>query len=192
MLGSSIIYRIAFGPRQGRKAFTLQTLPAQAEPARTSARSAKAGGFSVHAGVAAAPWERNKLERLTRYITRPALSEKRLSLAANGLVRYELKTSHRDGTTYVFFEPMDFIARLAALIPKPRVNLICYHGVFAPNSAHRAAVTPAGRGRPPRDSTEDKTPAQRRTAMTWAQRLKRVFDIETYWHCTQNMFQIHR
>jgi hypothetical protein len=43
-------------------------------------------------------------------------------------VRYQLKTPYRDGTTgdwrsHVIFEPLDFIARLAALVPKPRVNL---------------------------------------------------------------------
>jgi hypothetical protein len=27
------------------------------------------------------------------------------------------------------FEPLDFIARLAALVPKPRVHLARYHGV---------------------------------------------------------------
>jgi len=46
----------------------------------------------------------------------------------------------------VIFEPLDFIARLAARVPKPRVNLTRFHGVFAPNSKHRAAVTPAKRG----------------------------------------------
>ncbi|NKC12175.1 MAG: hypothetical protein GKR94_08215 [Gammaproteobacteria bacterium] len=34
--------------------------------------------------------------------------------------------------------PLDFIARLAALVPKPRVNLTRFQGVFAPNSKHRA------------------------------------------------------
>ena len=38
-------------------------------------------------------------------------------------MRYPLKTPYRDGTTHVLFEPVDFIARLAALVPKPRVNL---------------------------------------------------------------------
>lgn len=38
-------------------------------------------------------------------------------------------------------------ARLAALVPKPRVNLTRFHGVFAPNSKHRALVTPAKRGK---------------------------------------------
>jgi hypothetical protein len=60
---------------------------------------------------------------LCRYIARPAVSEKRLSLLSNGHVRYELKTPYRDGTTHAIFEPMDFISRLAALVPKPRVNL---------------------------------------------------------------------
>jgi len=54
---------------------------------------------------------------------RPAVSEKRLSLTAQGSVRYQLKTPYRDGTTHVIFEPLYFIARLAALVPRPRVNL---------------------------------------------------------------------
>lgn len=77
VLGSSITYRIAFGHRQGQKAFTLQTLRAQDEQARTSDRLAKAEGFSLHAGVAAKPAERKNLERLARYITRPAICEQR-------------------------------------------------------------------------------------------------------------------
>ena len=48
---------------------------------------------------------------------------------------------HSDGTTHVLFEPLDFISRLVALIPKPRVNLTRFHGVFAPNSKYRAQVT---------------------------------------------------
>ena len=97
-------------------------------------------------------------------------------------MRYQLKTPYSDGTTHVLFEPLDFIARLAALVPKPRVNLTRYHGVFAPNSAHRAQVTKAGRGKGARGQaaaeTDDRTPAERRASMTWAQRLKRVFNID--------------
>jgi len=97
-------------------------------------------------------------------------------------VRYELKTPYRDGTTHEIFEPLDFIARLAALVPKPRVNLTRYHGVFAPNSAHRSQVTPAkrGRGNPPKDPGKEQqtTPGERHAAMSWAQRLKRVFNID--------------
>jgi hypothetical protein len=127
------------------------------------------------------------LERLCRYITRPAVSEKRLSLTAHGQVRYSLKTPWNDGTTHVIFEPLDFMARLAALVPKPRVNLTRFHGVFVgvphhPNSEYRALITPAqrGKGRKPQtsDSPVDRTPIERHAAMTWAQRLKRVFNID--------------
>jgi len=96
-----------------------------------------------------------------------------------------VQTPYRDGTTHVIFEPLDFIARLAALVPKPRVNLTRFHGVFAPNSKYRAQVTPAKRGRGGQHATtvdpEERTSAERRAAMSWAQRLKRVFgiDIET-------------
>jgi hypothetical protein len=67
-----------------------------------------------------------------------AVSEKRLSLTLAGNIRYQLKTAYRDGTTHVIFEPLDFIAKLASLVPKPRVNLTRFHGVFAPNSTRMA------------------------------------------------------
>ena len=74
-------------------------------------------------------------------------------------------------------------------MPKPRVNLTRYHGVFAPNGRHRALVTPAGRGKAHKLKAsaegQEPTPAERRASMTWAQRLKRVFniDIETCRAC---------
>jgi len=62
-----------------------------------------------------------------------------LAITTYGKVRYQLKTPYRDGTTgdrrsHAIFESLDFIARLAALVPKPRVNLIRFHGVFAASS----------------------------------------------------------
>jgi len=130
---------------------TLQTLPAVEEDDRY-VQVAKEAGFSLHAGVAAQAWERDKLERLCRYISRPAVSEKRLSLTSAGNIRYKLKTPYSDGTTHVIFESLDFIAKLASLVPKPRVNLTRFHGVFVgmphhPNSKHRTLVTTARRGK---------------------------------------------
>lgn len=119
--GASFTYRVAVGSQQGRKVFPLQTLPDTGEVAFGEA--GQVAGFSLHAGGATRTDQRDKLERLCRYISRPAVAEKRLSLTPNGNVRYELKTPHRDGTTHVVFEPLDFIARPAALVPKPRVNL---------------------------------------------------------------------
>jgi hypothetical protein len=187
---SSITYRIATGPHAGRKVATLQSLPADADAVHGDA--GQVGGFSLHAGVAAQAHESRKLERLCRYITRPAIAERRLSISPQGRVRYELKTPWRNGTTHVEFEPIDFIAKLAALVPPPRAHLTRFHGIFAPNASLRAQLTPAGRGRRPandaesiRASSDDRTPAERRRSMTWAQRLKRVFgiDVSTCIHC---------
>jgi hypothetical protein len=81
----------------------------------------------------------------------------------HGKVRYQLKTPYRDVTTgdlrsHAIFEPLDFIARLAALVPEPRVNLTRFHCVFVrggptrggptrggppPNSQHRVTITPS-------------------------------------------------
>lgn len=47
---------------------------------------------------------------------------------ADGSIRYSLKTPYKNGTTHVVFEPLDFIARLAALVPKPRFHLTRFHG----------------------------------------------------------------
>jgi len=56
--------------------------------------------------------EREKLERLCRYVSRPPLSTKRLSLTRHGKLRFELKTPYSDGTTHVLFEPLDFMYRM--------------------------------------------------------------------------------
>ena len=90
LLEYSITYRIALGLHPGRKAFTLQTVPAIA--ADDQGTVAKAAGFSFHAGVAREAHEREKLDRLCRTITRPAVSSERLSLTPQGNVRYRLKT----------------------------------------------------------------------------------------------------
>ena len=179
LLEHSITYRITVGPQAGRKVFTLQALLACDPVDQFGDTVGKAAGFSLHAGMAARAKEREKLECLCRYISRPAVSEKRFSLVSNGNIRYQLKTPYRDSTTHVIFELLDFIDRLAVLVPKPRVNLTRFHGVFTPNSKHRALVTPAKRGkgnkRLAHAEAEASTPVERHGAMTWAQRLNRVF-----------------
>ena len=92
LIGSSITYRIAVGPQQGRKVLTLQTLPDCESDAPFASTAGEVAGFSLHAGVTTKADERVKLERLCRYITRPAVSTKRLSLTRNGQIRYELNT----------------------------------------------------------------------------------------------------
>ncbi len=59
------------------------------------------------------------LGRSVSYIARPPVANERLSVNAQGQVIYKLKHLFRDGTTHVVMEPLAFIARLAALVPRP-------------------------------------------------------------------------
>ena len=192
--GSSITYRIAVGSQRGKKVFTLKTLPAQDEEVDeiNGQTLAKGGGFSLHAGVSAKSHQRDKVERLCRYIARPAVSTHRLERLPDGKLSYELKTPYKNGTTHVVFEPLDFIARLAALVPKPRFHLTRFHGVFAPNSKHRAAVTGEGKDKPLPSTATTELPAigeELCCKMSWAMRLKRVFniDVTVCRHCQGSM-----
>lgn len=179
IVGASITYRLAFGPNAGRKALTLQTVPVRAERGKDDGLVTKQAGFSLHAGIACKSSQRKRLERLCRYITRPAIAERRLSVTNNGNVVIALKTPYHDGTTHVVLSPMEFMGRLAALVPRPRVNLTRFHGVFSPNSKLLECVVPKKPIEEP-EKTKPKT-----YSMTWAQRLKRVFavDVETCEKC---------
>lgn len=78
-----------------------------------------------------------------------------------------------------------YMARPA--VSTQRLSLTRHHGVFAPKSKYRAWVTPArqGKGKPVKTEEQVHSPAERRASMNWAQRLKRVFniDVETCSEC---------
>ena len=135
-------------------------------------------GFSLHAGVHCAAEDRNGIEQLCRYITCPAISNERLSINRDGNAVLKLKTPWRNGTTHIVLTPMEFMQRLAALIPRPRLHLIRFHGVLASNAKFRSQVVPV----PPARTTAgegDCTHAHGKPVrMTWARLLKRVFDID--------------
>jgi hypothetical protein len=82
------------------------------------------------------------LERLCRYVARPAIATERLSELPDARIAYELRHPWSDGTTRVVFEPQSFLEKLAALIPPPRAHLVTYHGVLAPAAAIRSRVVP--------------------------------------------------
>ena len=158
-----IRYRIAIGPHAGRKALTLCRLPPTEENSDIPLL-ARAAGFSLHAASMCKAHQRGRLERLCRDITRPPIATKRLSVDGQGRVVNRYKQPFRDGSTHVVLEPLDLIARLAALVPRPRSNLTRFHGVFAPNFKHSKRIVPH-RSRRVVDS--DKPPAP----MSWTQRL---------------------
>jgi Putative transposase len=76
-------------------------------------------GFSLHAAVRCGADDRKALEQLCRYITRPALANERVRTNAAGQVVLKLKAAWRDGTTHMVMSPLEFMQRLAALVPGP-------------------------------------------------------------------------
>ncbi|MBM4363690.1 MAG: transposase, partial [Deltaproteobacteria bacterium] len=133
--------------------------PTGAGPARSGSRSGQDRGFDVHAGVVVEAHDRAGRERLFRYCARPPLSLERLAILPDGRIAYELRKPWGRATHRVM-TPLQFLARLAALIPPPRHPLIRFHGVFAPHSSWRKSVVPAQAPcRPPEAPICDRTPA---------------------------------
>ena len=183
---ASIRYRIAIGPHSGSRTLTLHDPSFIRTDKPEKALTTDRDGFSLNAAVTCQPYQRDRLERLSRYVTRPAICLERLKVRADGKIQYELKNPFRDGTTHILFSPLDFLSKLAALVPRPRYNLVRYHGVFAPNSRVRKLIVPrkCNKIKIKTDRSEHKLVAESGAAdqliapLTWAQRLKRVFDID--------------
>ncbi len=185
---ASIRYRIAIGPQSGQRTMTLHD-PALIRPGLPDKPlTTHHNGFSLNAAVACKPHQRERLERLARYVCRPAICLERLSLRNDGQVQYALKRPFRDGTTHVLFSPADFISKLVALIPRPRHHLVRYHGVLAPNASIRSAIVPGKQRQKTQsdnDSPRDTDKAPQSPApdtliapLSWAERLKRIFQID--------------
>ena len=131
----------AVGPEAGRRL----TRPgrSRAEPyaeAELGPRCVAIGGFSLHANVAVHGRDRKGLEHMCRYMARPPVARERLKLLPDGRVYYAFKRVWRDGSRGVVMSGEDFIGKVAALIPRPQVNLVRYHGSLAPGSKIRKTV----------------------------------------------------
>jgi hypothetical protein len=95
----------------------------------------------------------------------------------------KLKTPRRDSTNHMVMTPPEFMQRLAALVPRPRLHLIRFHGVLTPNAKLRALVTPQGPEKEEPAAACKVEHAQARPGrIGWARLLKRVFDIDMH-HC---------
>jgi len=101
--------------------------------------------MSLHAEVAVPARDRRRLERLCRYVARPALSSDRLEERPDGRLALRLKTRWRDGTTHILMERRELLDRLVPLIPPPRAHQVRYHGVLAPCSSVRDRIVPGQR-----------------------------------------------
>ena len=142
-----------------------------------SACHARWEGFDLHAGVRIPAGQRDRLERVCRYALRPPVARDRLHQTGTGDVALELRRPWSDGTTHLVFAPVAFLARLAVLVPRPRVNLVLYYGVLAPRATWRAAVVP----RPSpvvAASSETGTRSGTGRGWRWADLMRRVFAID--------------
>ncbi len=76
--------------------------------------------------------------------------------------------------------PLDFIARLVALIPTPRINMVRYKGIFAPNFGGRKLIVKKPKDKPkPSDPCSNGLPEKvKQERLRWAEMLKRVFDVD--------------
>src|SRR5262249_34605608 len=150
----------ALGPRPGARVLQIGRVPGIPWITSTGARQAHLDGFDLHANVAVAADDRAALEQLCRYVLRPPIAQERLSRTADGRILLTLKTEWSDGTTAFLFEPLELLERLAALTPRPRINLVLHHGAFAPHSRWRARVVAYGREPVAPLDTEEPSTAQ--------------------------------
>ena len=81
--------------------------------------AARADGFSLHAGLVVPAGQRERLERVCRYVLRPPVAMDRLKLTDDGRVRLSLRHPWRDETTDLLFTPLELLERLAVLVPRP-------------------------------------------------------------------------
>ncbi|MBI3637331.1 MAG: transposase [Candidatus Rokubacteria bacterium] len=147
--------RVALGPRAGARALQLGREPDAPWVTSRGPRQAHLEGFDLHADIMVGADDRAGLERLARYVLRPPVAQDRLALTPDGQVLLTLKGEWANGTTHLLFEPIEFLEKLAALTPRPRINLVIYYGILAPHARARAQAVARG----PAPSTGERPPA---------------------------------
>jgi len=128
--------------------------------------------FNLHASVTLRAEDDVGRERLCRYVLRPAFSLERIAVQRDGHVSYRVKKVSRSRATHRVMTPLEFLGRLAALIPPPRYPLLRLHGVLAPRHAWRDRIVPKPRQRRPPRGCEAKpliTPSELRPTSSASQ-----------------------
>ncbi len=129
--------RSAFGDRAGTPVLRVGRDPDAPWVWAIGPRHAHLERFDLHAGRDVGADDRVGLERLCRYLLRPPLAQERLARLPDGRVVCTLRHPWHDGTRHLIFTPHEFLERLAAITPRPHINLLLYHGVLAPRARWR-------------------------------------------------------
>src|SRR5437867_5151412 len=187
---AAILGRAALGQRAGRGPERVGADPDAPWVERHVPLHAHDGGFDLHAAVHIDAGDRERLERLCQYLCRPPLGQGRLERLRDGRIGVSLQRPWADGTTHLVFTPLELPQRLVPLVPRPRINLLLYHGVLAPNAPWRrevvaraeseaSAVEPCPRS-PPADEerAEAKPDRARPKYRAWADLMRRAFEAD--------------
>jgi hypothetical protein len=149
---ASVQGQLATGPRAGCRVRRLLSDPRAGQ--RSGRLCFSAWGFSLHAAGG------------------------RLRFIDADHLRFRLKTPWSDGTTHLVLSPLERIEKLAALVTPPRLNLVRYHGVLAPNAGFRRLVVPSRSVLPDTSSVGVSTVSPSRRRLGWAALLARVFAVD--------------
>ncbi len=131
---ASVRGRVSLGRRAGARVLRLGRDPDAPWVTSTGPRQAHLEGFDLHANLFVPAEDRARLEQLCRYLLRPPVAQDRRRFTGDGRILLELKSAWHDGTGHLPFEPLELLEQLAALTPRPRVNLVLYHGGLAPQA----------------------------------------------------------
>ena len=112
---------------------------------------------------------------MCRYVIRPPLAAGKLCVLDDDTLSFKLKTPWSDGTTHLVLSPLELIEKLAALVPPPRLNLVRYHGVLAPNATDRDPIVPGGHEEPTQSCSHDERSVAPVYRLSWTRLLARVF-----------------
>jgi hypothetical protein len=184
LAAASVQGKAALGPRQGIRPRRFGEAAETAEAPVRGACQARANGFSLHAGLVVPAGQRDRLERVCRYALRPPVAIERLHLTEDGLVRLSLRQPWHDGTTDLVFTPIEFLERLAVLVPRPRINLVLYFGVLGARAARRADIVGPGRAalagdtEANGDATDGGLAPSRGRGAQWAALMQRTFGLD--------------
>lgn len=136
-------------------------------------------GFCVHAERRISANDKSGREKLCRYLHHPPLAQERVNILPNGNVSVGLKRAFSDGTTHVVFEPLDFLSKLAALVPPPRTHRTRYHGLWAAHAKGRDEVTPKSEETEKNNEDASSENCKHKTKRyKWARLLARVFAVD--------------
>jgi len=112
---ASVRHRIATGVRAGMLVMRLgDRIEIEDVESRVGEQCASVQGFSLHAGVVIGGRDRKRIERLSRYISRPPIARERLHELSDGRIAYRLRHPWRDGTTHVVFESTELFENRAS------------------------------------------------------------------------------